>query len=177
METDGRGLISPTRDVSVVEGELVASIRELAVAVWKLKAIARTVGLARNTVRRSAALRSARRRDTTGRSGGRAPPGRNRQRLSARSRSRASVRSSRARDPRVAGARPSSHPGGSLDRAPPDVPSGARLPPCIRACWLPGHRPSGRMFMAVLSNQSNRAFTPLGGLLARSWPGLHRLSA
>ena len=50
METDGRGLISPTRDVSVVEGELVASIRELAVAVWKLKAIARTVGLARNTV-------------------------------------------------------------------------------------------------------------------------------
>jgi transposase len=52
METEGQGLISPTTEVSVVEGELVATIRELASRGVGTKVIARTVGVARNTVRR-----------------------------------------------------------------------------------------------------------------------------
>ena len=52
MESDGRGLVSPTTEVSVVGGELVATIRELASRGVGTKAIARNVGLARNTVRR-----------------------------------------------------------------------------------------------------------------------------
>lgn len=44
--------ISPTQEVSVVEGELVATIRELASRGVGSKTIARTVGVARNTVRR-----------------------------------------------------------------------------------------------------------------------------
>ena len=44
METDGRGLISPTMEVSVVEGELVATIRELASRGVGIRVIARTVG-------------------------------------------------------------------------------------------------------------------------------------
>jgi transposase len=52
METEGQGLISPTTEVSVVEGELVATIRELASRGVGTKVIARMVGVARNTVRR-----------------------------------------------------------------------------------------------------------------------------
>lgn len=44
--------ISPAQEVSVVEGELVATIRELATRGVGTKTIARTVGVARNTVRR-----------------------------------------------------------------------------------------------------------------------------
>jgi transposase len=52
METEGQGLISPTTEVSVVEGELVATIRELASRGVGTKVIARMVGVSRNTVRR-----------------------------------------------------------------------------------------------------------------------------
>lgn len=52
METEGQGLISPTTEVLVLEGELVATIRALASRGVGSKAIAHTVGVARNTVRR-----------------------------------------------------------------------------------------------------------------------------
>ena len=52
MELQGDVLISPRQEVSVLEGELVATIRELASRGVGSKAIARTVGVARNTVRR-----------------------------------------------------------------------------------------------------------------------------
>jgi transposase len=52
MELRGDVLISPMQEVSVLEGELVATIRELAGRGVGSKAIARTVGVARNTVRR-----------------------------------------------------------------------------------------------------------------------------
>src|SRR5215203_813328 len=52
MELQGNVLISPKLEVSVLEGELVTTIRELASRGVGSKAIARTVGVARNTVRR-----------------------------------------------------------------------------------------------------------------------------
>jgi hypothetical protein len=52
MELERDSLVSPSQAVLVVEGELVATIRELASRGVGSKAIARTVGLARNTVRR-----------------------------------------------------------------------------------------------------------------------------
>ena len=52
MELQGGVLISPRQEVSVLEGELVATIRELASRGVGSKTIARTVGVARNTVRR-----------------------------------------------------------------------------------------------------------------------------
>lgn len=52
MELQDGVLISPRQEVSVLEGELVATIRELASRGVGSKAIARTVGVARNTVRR-----------------------------------------------------------------------------------------------------------------------------
>ena len=52
MELQEDVLISPTEEVSVLEGELVATIRELASRGVGSKTIARTVGVARNTVRR-----------------------------------------------------------------------------------------------------------------------------
>ena len=49
----GRGdLVSPRAEVPVVEGEIVTAIRELADRGWGSKAIARELGVARNTVRR-----------------------------------------------------------------------------------------------------------------------------
>ncbi len=49
----GRGvLVSPAAEVPVIEGELVTAIRELAGRGWGAKAIAKTLGVARNTVRR-----------------------------------------------------------------------------------------------------------------------------
>lgn len=52
MELERRGLVSPMKEVPVIEGELVATIRELAGRGLGSKTIARTVGVARNTVRR-----------------------------------------------------------------------------------------------------------------------------
>jgi transposase len=52
MEWQEGVLISPTQEVSVLEGELVATIRELASRGVGSKTIARTLGVARNTVRR-----------------------------------------------------------------------------------------------------------------------------
>lgn len=52
MELERDGLVSPIQEVPVIEGELVATIRELAGRGVGSKAIARTVGVARNTVRR-----------------------------------------------------------------------------------------------------------------------------
>jgi transposase len=52
MELKGDGLVSPTQEVPVIDGELVATIRELAGRGVGSKTIARTVGVARNTVRR-----------------------------------------------------------------------------------------------------------------------------
>jgi transposase len=52
MELQGDVLISPKQEVSVLEGELVATIRELASRGVGSKRIAQTVGVARNTVRR-----------------------------------------------------------------------------------------------------------------------------
>ena len=52
MELERDGLVSPIQEVPVIEGELVATIRELASRGVGTKRIARTVGVARNTVRR-----------------------------------------------------------------------------------------------------------------------------
>ena len=52
MELERDVLVSPTGEVPVIEGELVATIRELAGRGVGSKTIARTVGVARNTVRR-----------------------------------------------------------------------------------------------------------------------------
>jgi transposase len=52
MEFERDGLVSPIQEVPVIEGELVATIRELAGRGVGSKTIARTVGVARNTVRR-----------------------------------------------------------------------------------------------------------------------------
>jgi transposase len=52
MEFERDVLVSPTGEVPVIEGELVATIRELAGRGIGTKTIARTVGVARNTVRR-----------------------------------------------------------------------------------------------------------------------------
>jgi transposase len=52
MELEGGSLVSPIQEVPVIEGELVATIRDLAGRGVGSKAIARTVGVARNTVRR-----------------------------------------------------------------------------------------------------------------------------
>jgi transposase len=52
MEFERGNLVSPTAEVPVVEGEIVTAIRELADRGWGSKAIARELGVARNTVRR-----------------------------------------------------------------------------------------------------------------------------
>src|SRR5262245_16838551 len=52
MELEREVLVSPTGEVPVIEGELVAAIRELAGRGLGSKTIARTVGVARNTVKR-----------------------------------------------------------------------------------------------------------------------------
>lgn len=52
MERERDVVVSPTAEVPVIEGELVATIRELAGRGIGSKTIARTVGVARNTVRR-----------------------------------------------------------------------------------------------------------------------------
>jgi transposase len=52
MELERDVLVSPIGEVPVIEGELVATIRELADRGVGSKTIARTVGVARNTVRR-----------------------------------------------------------------------------------------------------------------------------
>jgi transposase len=52
MELERGDLVSPAPEVPVVEGEIVTAIRELADRGWGSKAIARELGVARNTVRR-----------------------------------------------------------------------------------------------------------------------------
>jgi transposase len=52
MELERGNLVSPTSEVPVVEGEIVTAVRELAGRGWGSKAIARELGIARNTVRR-----------------------------------------------------------------------------------------------------------------------------
>lgn len=52
MECERGKLVSPIEEVPVIEGEIVTAIRELADRGWGSKAIARELGVARNTVRR-----------------------------------------------------------------------------------------------------------------------------
>ena len=52
MEFERGNLVSPVPEVPVVEGEIVTAIREPADRGWDSKAIARELGVARNTVRR-----------------------------------------------------------------------------------------------------------------------------
>jgi transposase len=52
MELERGNLISPTPEAPVIEGEIVTAIRELTNRGWGAKAIARELGIAKNTVRR-----------------------------------------------------------------------------------------------------------------------------
>jgi transposase len=52
MELERGDLVSPAAEVPVIEGEIVTAIREWADRGWGSKAIARELGVARNTVRR-----------------------------------------------------------------------------------------------------------------------------
>jgi hypothetical protein len=52
MELEAGVLVPPTAEVPVIEGEIVTAICELANRGVGSKTIARTVGVARNTVRR-----------------------------------------------------------------------------------------------------------------------------
>jgi transposase len=52
MEVERGDLVSPAAEVPVIEGDVVAAIRELADRGWGTKAIARELAVARNTVRR-----------------------------------------------------------------------------------------------------------------------------
>jgi hypothetical protein len=52
MEQERGNLVSPAAEVPVVEGDMVTAIRELSDGGWGSKAIARELGIARNTVRR-----------------------------------------------------------------------------------------------------------------------------
>lgn len=52
MEMERGRLVPPIQEVPVIEGEIVTAIRELADRGWGSKAIARELGVARNTVRR-----------------------------------------------------------------------------------------------------------------------------
>ena len=52
MELERGDLVSPAREVPVIDGEIVTAIRELVDRGWGSKAIARELGVARNTVRR-----------------------------------------------------------------------------------------------------------------------------
>lgn len=52
MEQEREGLVSPCVEVPVVDGDVVTAIRRLAECGWGTKAIARELGVARNTVRR-----------------------------------------------------------------------------------------------------------------------------
>lgn len=52
MDGERGRLVSPIEEVPVIEGEIVTAIRELAERGWGTKAIARELGVARNTVRR-----------------------------------------------------------------------------------------------------------------------------
>jgi transposase len=52
MEQEREGLVSPCVEVPVVDVDVVTAIRKLAECGWGTKAIARELGVARNTVRR-----------------------------------------------------------------------------------------------------------------------------
>jgi len=52
MEMERDRVVPPIQEVPVIEGEIVTAIRELADRGWGSKAIARELGVARNTVRR-----------------------------------------------------------------------------------------------------------------------------
>jgi transposase len=52
MELERGDLVSPAPEVPVIDGEIVTAIRELVDRGWGSKAIARELGIARNTVRR-----------------------------------------------------------------------------------------------------------------------------
>ena len=52
MELERGDLVSPAPEVPVIDGEIVTAIRELVERGWGSKAIARELGVARNTVRR-----------------------------------------------------------------------------------------------------------------------------
>jgi transposase len=52
MEMERDRVVPPIQEVPVIEGEIVTAIRELANRGWGSKAIARELGVARNTVRR-----------------------------------------------------------------------------------------------------------------------------
>ena len=60
MELERDVLVSPIQEVPVVEGELVLAMRALADCGVGSKAIARALGVARNTVRRYLRLSSER---------------------------------------------------------------------------------------------------------------------
>jgi len=66
MELERNGLVPPIQEIPVIEGELVATLRELAGRGVGSKTIARPVGVARNTVRRYTARPAADRRAQAG---------------------------------------------------------------------------------------------------------------